>query len=214
MASVRMSNNLRKQIENAATNLFLKSKEKIRAAFPKDFHDRAAREYVNYKFVPQIPTIPEEYLVKINQVTYSIKYLVNESPIEYDWDSETLLNPLQIIKLYDFYSEGFGKAKLLTIPKGFNFSAELQDELTVWRKKLRDCHEEESAFMAEIKRITTRCNTIKQFLDTWPQGENLLPAETMRAFNVKPEKREKVPIITEEASVTLSATLLKRTIMS
>lgn len=216
MASVRMSNSLRKQIKNAAENLFLKSKDIIIKSFATDFHDRAAREYVAVEFQPHISAgnIPIQYLANVNRVSYAINYHVNAEQAEYAWDEEVLVNPIKIIKLYDFYSEGYGKAKILSVPKTFDFSQELQNELTVWRKKLRECHEEETAFMDEIKRITERCNTVKQFLDTWPQGENLLPDGVLRVFNKKPEKREKIPIITEEASITLSATLLKRTIMS
>lgn len=216
MASVRMSNTLRVKIENAASFLFTKSTNKIVASFATDFHDRAAKEFVAVEFQPHISAgnIPIQYLTNINQVTYKINYVMGNAPTEYAWDSETLINPIKIIKLYDFYSEGFGKSKILTIPDGFSFSKGLEQELSDWRNKLADCRVEESDFMAEIKRITKRCNTVKQFLDTWPQGENLLPAEILRNFNKKPEKREKIPIITEEASITLSATLLKRTIMS
>lgn len=218
MSSVRMSNNLRKQIEIAAKALFIKSEHKIRTSFAVDYHDRAAKEFVDTEFKPHITAgnIPIQYLAKINAVTYKMPYKVNEGGgiIVYDWSDEALLNPIEIIKLFDYYSEGFGKAKVLTIPPKFKFSMVLQDELSTWRRKIRTCNEEENDFMTEIKRITSRCNTIKQFLDTWPQGENLLPADVMRAFNTKPKKREKVPLITEEASVTLSATLLKRTIMS
>ena len=214
MASVRMSNSLRSKIRSTAQGLFANSSNTIRDSFAKDFHDRAAREFVEYQFTPHMSIMPAEYTATINRVTYYINYAVENQEAEYAWDEEILLNPIKIIKIYDYYSEGYGNGKILSIPKEFEFSQILRNELSLWRKKLRDCQTEESEFLDEITRITTRCNTVKQYLDTWPQGENLLPAEILQTFNKKPEKREKVPIITEEASVTLSATLLKRTIMS
>lgn len=216
MASVRMSNDLRKRIKKAAQQLFEKSLQKIENSFATDYHDRVAQEFVIVEFQPHIVVgnIPLQYLDKVNRVTYKINYPIGSTEAEYSWDEEVLVNPIKIIKLYDYYSEGYGNAKILTIPGTFQFSLALQTELGNWRTKLQDCRKEESDFMDEITRITSRCNTVKQFLDTWPQGENLLPADVLQKFNKKPEKREKIPMITEEASVTLSATLLKRTIMS
>jgi hypothetical protein len=70
-------------------------------------------------------------------------------------------------------------------------------------------------FINELSSILERCNTLKQFLNAWPQGENLVPADVMRTYNAPPEKRvNPLEHIAPEVSTELSVALLKQTIVN
>ena len=215
MASVRMSNDLRKRIINNGNRLFDKSINVLQETLAGDIHDRAAKEFVDFKFKKYIDLVPDEWIDTIGRVNYKIKFTVGEGEESvYSFNDETLIKTLKIVRLHGLYSYGFGNPHILNIPDGFTFSQGLSDEVTKWRSKIMATSLEQTTFINELKGILKRCNTIKQFLDTWPQGENIVPSDILTKLNVKPIREKKVPLITEEASVALSTTLLKRTLMS
>lgn len=214
MSSVRMSEKLRIRIKQKGDQIFAVSSNRLNGNLAKDFHDRAATEYINTE-MSFSAEIPDKWTAKIDNVTYTINYLVNGTLLtEMAFSQRSLIKKITIPKIYGLYSENFGDSKILDIPKGFKFSQGLCDEISKWRQAIRLAHDEQHAFTSELKRILTRCNTLKQFLDTWPQGENLVPPEVLAKLNEKPVREKKEPLMTEEASVALSTTLLKRTLMS
>ncbi len=214
MSSVRMSDKLRERIIRKGEAIFSASLVRLNGNLATDFHDRAATEYIESEIKQFISDIPTKWCSDINRVTYQIIYMVELRPTAWSWSEESLAKRLIIPKIYGLYSEGFGDSKTLNIPIDFNFSEGLESELTKWRKAIRDTNSEQKLFLDELKRIVKRCNTLKQFLDTWPQGENIVPPEILAKLNEKPVREKKEPLLTEEASVALSTTLLKRTLMS
>lgn len=217
MSSVRMSETIRKQIVYTGDQIFNASEARLFNKLASDIHDRAAAEYVAVEFTPHIKNFPTQWLVSAANVSYSIKYYLGPEPateMEYSFSEESLMIPVRIAKILGFYSTTYGNTTLLTIPKSFVFSLELSSEISKWRQAIQDTHKEKVAFMDELKSILQRCNTLKQFLDTWPQGENLVSANILAKLNERPVREKKEPMLTEEASVALSTTLLKRTLMS
>jgi len=214
MSSVRMSEKLRERIVQKGQSIFNTSVARLQNNLAADFHDRAATEYIRSEINQFIPDIPDNWCAKIDHVTYKINYQLNALLTQWSWTEETLVKKQTIPKIYGLYSEGFGDSKTLNIPDKFQFSQKLMDELSTWRTAIHKANSEKTEFMDELKRILKRCNTLKQFLDTWPQGENIVPAEILAKLNEKPVREKKEPLITEEASVALSTTLLKRTLMS
>lgn len=217
MSSVRMSKVIRDKIIKTGDELFEKSLHKLHEALATDFHDRIAAEYIQYEFATYLSVVPDHWKQTVSQVTYAIDYNighVNGVTTEFAFDKMTLLKRPEIIKIDKMFNEGFGKIYTLCIPTEYQFAASLSLEITEWRNEIRKTHNEQEEFMDELKNILNRCNTIKQFLDIWPQGENLTPPDILARLNEKPLREKPEPILTEEASVTLSQTLLKRTLMS
>lgn len=216
MSSVRMSEKLRSKITAKGRSIFEGSIMRLENALAIDFHDRIAKEYISSELAI-IAGIPEAWTTNITHVTYKIYYdqdLLGHNQTQYSFMQKALTAVPDIPKFYNIYEEAFGGVKILTIPNTFTFSNTLSQELSKWRKGVRDTQTEQTAFMSELKRILKRCNTLKQFLDTWPQGENIVPPEILAKLNEKPVREKKEPLLTEEASVALSTTLLKRTLMS
>lgn len=208
-----MSEKLRDRIISKGNGIFSASMNQLQSKLAGDIHDRAAAEYVK-AHLECIAGIPDAFKGKVNQVTYSLNYILDGTTVEYAWNCEALNKSIIVPKIYGLYDESFGNSKILNIPKDFIVSQGIRDEVSVWRQAIHNTNAEQNKFMTELKRILKRTNTLKQFLDTWPQGENLVPPDVLAKLNEKPVREKKEPLITEEASVELSTTLLKRTLMS
>ena len=214
MSSVRMSEKLRERIVQNGEAIFTASDKRARGNLAKDIHDRAAAEYVKAE-LHIIAGIPAAFHGNVSHVSYKLKYkLEGDATHEMSWNEAPLLKKITIPKIYDIYSESYGNSKVLNIPPSFVFSESLGEEVSKWRLAIRKVELERKDFMDELKRILKRTNTLKQFLDAWPQGENLVPNDVLAKLNEKPVREKKEPLMTEEASVALSTTLLKRTLMS
>jgi len=218
MASVRMSGKLREQIVSNGNKIFDASDKRARDSLAKDFHNRAASEYTTalLKTFNTYTNFPDEWISKVGHVSFKITYELLEGTAkqEMSWNEMGLQKTIKVPKLYGIYRESYGGAKILDIPITFTFSQELSAEVSNWRNAIRKVESERKDFINELKRILRRTNTLKQFLDTWPQGENLVPPSVLATLNEKLIRTKKEPLMTEEASVALSVTLLKRTLMS
>jgi hypothetical protein len=214
MSSIRMSETLRERIVRQGEAIFTASDERVRGNLAKDIHDRAANEFVHSE-LSIIAGIPDKWMGKVDHISYKLKYKLegNDATHEMSWSETGLLKKIKIPMIYTLYSESYGDSKILNVPNGFLFSEGLSDEVGNWRNAVRRVEAERKTFLDELKRILKRTNTLKQFLDTWPQGENLVPNDVLAKLNEKPVREKKEPLMTEEASVALSTTLLKRTLM-
>jgi hypothetical protein len=220
MASVRMSEKLREEIMNNAHKIFSNSAEKAQASLPELFHDRAIQEYYTAAFKLYIDKIPAEWKNTVNKISYKMEYvLANDSlkTIQHmTWSEVAIIKPVTIPMLHLIYRETYGGTRICNIPNTFDFSDELKTELGFFRDRCRKVADEEESFCNNLKAILRRTNTLKQFTDVWPQGENLIPAYALAALNEKTTrvKKDNDQILSEEVSKSLSTTLLKRTLMS
>ena len=217
MASVRMSNQLRANITQQGEGIFLTSIQRLQNNLADDIHDRAAAEYIAKEITPHILNMRPEWMGNVAEITYSIRYQLTSSnnPKEtFKFDTEALLKKVRIPKILGLYVVGYGQIKSLYVPDKFEFSYGLVQEVTKWQTAIADTEAERRKFMNELKKILKRCNTLKQFLDVWPQGENLISPTVLAKLHARPVREKKEPMLSEEASVELSVTLLKRKLMS
>ena len=91
-------------------------------------------------------------------------------------------------------------------------SQKLFDEIGKYETRLAKIKKEQADFKESLENTLSKCNTLKQFLDVWADGEQLIPEEVMERYNtetVKPAAREEIdPEITNK----LSSVLMRRKI--
>ena len=216
MASVRISNELRAQIEQEVMNLFKKSIQKAEDSLADDFGKRLAREVydreiTNHSFMIKNPidTWPEEWLDDYRPLSIKICSSKTDTTytIQINDDAFSFQYPKCINSNYVTYSSYNAER--------FEPSVELFHEYDVYKHKVRKKYHERTEFLEQVKSVLNKCNTLKQFLNAWPQGENLVPADVMAKYNAPPEKRvNPAEHVTPEVSTELSATLIKKTIVN
>jgi len=192
MANVRLSESIRDKINNNAHNLFNKALERNQEKLADDFFDRLAEEIIDIKInsldVMQRAPIniwPKEWTVLINQLYCTFPYDGEQISTGY----VELIKKYRVPKCSNLIS-GYGRDRLEV--KNFQPSHALLNEYLKIHLKDQEILQERSAFCDQIRNILRQCNTLKQFLDAWPQGENLVPPEVMRKHNEPTQKRERV----------------------
>jgi hypothetical protein len=214
MASVRMTNDLRKIINDQAGNVFDGAVARAEKQIDPMLNDRLAMEYWNVVLKDYTDKLPNPWMCQVERLTCEVKYIDIQGAIEeYNIYTERLMKPLAVPKIIDLVEED-DRGWTLSIPDNFMFSETIVDEVTKWQNKINKVFAEQLAFEKNIKNILERCNTLKQFFDLWPQGENLVTASIMSDYNKANVVKKKDPIITEEVAQELSTSLLKQTLIN
>ena len=95
----------------------------------------------------------------------------------------------------------------------FECSDALYQEYADYQSKIDKLKNEQKEFRDKIKSIVKRCNTLKQFLQVWPQGENLVPENVLKKYHAPTEKRVN-PAEEIEIDDSLSAALIRRKVIN
>ena len=215
MASVRLSKDLRQTIINNALDLFNPALAKAVPA--KDYLDRLTQEIID-KEVNSLPVMikapisewPKKWTTKIKQISVNVKRKDIQPDHIYNFHFENLHKQHRIPKCCSIISNYSD----FRIDIGdYQPSDALFNELETVKAKERKILKEQEDFANQIKQIVNQCNTLKQFLEAWPQGENLVPDDVMRTYN-KPAQKRVNPgeFVAPEISTELSATLIKKRI--
>jgi hypothetical protein len=211
MASVRMSEALRSNITTKAMQLFQPAIEKAEGKLAKDYYQRLFDHLYEIK-------VSSHYMLK--------KIPINDWPLEWlqtakgfsviigDYRIASIgLSNKQIPKCADEWPVNWNG--LLDFKRVDDCNSDLITEYENYQAGIKKEENKKRNFMNELSSILKRCNTLKQFLNAWPQGENLVPADVMRTYNAPPEKRvNPAEHITPEVSTELSVALLKQTIVN
>jgi len=216
MASVRMSEALRSSITSKAKGLFEPALDKARTSLPNDWYDRLAEE-VCEKNINSLPIMqkvpieqwPDDWTKRVNR----IYVLIRNDDKSYQIYSPELVKPIKVPTCVK--TDGINPSLRLNISEPFTCSDKLFNEFYQVKLKEEKIVIEQKEFVENIKNITSRCNTLKQFLNVWPQGENLVPANVMSKFNTPVKKRSNpAEHILPEINKNLSAVLIKRTLIN
>lgn len=217
MASVRMSETLRSNIKLKANQLFQPAIEKAEGKLAKDYYQRLfdhlyeikVSNHYMFKKIP-INDWPLEWLETAKGFTVVIDDHGNAT--KYRITSLNLSNK-QIPKCADEWPVNWNS--ILDFKSINDCNSDLITEYRNYQAGIKKEENKRRNFINELSSILERCNTLKQFLNAWPQGENLVPADVMRTYNAPPEKRvNPLEHIAPEVSTELSVALLKQTIVN
>lgn len=214
MASVRMTNDLRKIINKQAECVFDGAVARAEKQIDPMLNDRLAMEYWNGHLKEYTDKLPNPWMCQVDRMSCEIKYVdLNGDIEEYNIYAERILKPLAVPKIINLVTISDAYT-CLDIPDNYSFSEGIVEEVTKWQNKINKVFAEQLAFEKNIKNILERCNTLKQFFDLWPQGENLVTPSIMSDYNKANVVKKKDPIITEEVAQELSTSLLKQTLIN
>lgn len=215
MASVRMSADLRSTIICNAKQLFQPTLNKATNKLAPDFADRLMDE-IYTEMISSLPIMqkapieywPSDWLTNVKKVSCILIHPTINA--EYNIHASDLIKTYKIPSTHNQVGwNGFDA-------KRFQCSDALFREYHEVREGIKKIQEEQKTFCNKIESIIKRCNTLKQFLELWPQGENLVPPDVMQTYNKPAEKRIN-PVIKDQIDIddaALSSVLIKRTLVN
>ena len=210
MSSIRMTGYLRGQIMSKGHNLFAEAIEKADKELASDFGDRLMGEIYDTHYRPFIPkNFPTEWTQTIKGINLTLDGTVKGTgTISYNVT-------LSVNRVYNIPSVSnlVSYQNYLRQPNNFICSQLLFDEYYKFRSRVNKIRTEAKEFTTDLNRVLNRCNTLKQFLESWPQGESLIDPEIIKELNKPRPKRETPERIDSESRLKLSTTLIKRTIL-
>jgi len=208
MASVRMTKELIENIRNQAYQLFDKNIKKTSDTLDATFYTRLLNEVHKAKIaIYNIEQFPNEWKIQIEglhgKISGTIDGIKKKWSVNKQVDTSLMIPHIGLLLNYNRYYE-FGT---------YECSESLFKEYDKYTTRCDKAVQERSEFVHEVVTIASRCNTLKQFLDAWPQGESLLDPAVIRKLHEKPKKREKLVCEDgEDITMNLSSVLIKRTI--
>ena len=167
MASVRMSKDLRQRIYNKGQNLFSKPLERARDALAEDFPDRLMNEIYIQKLEQYVTVLPTAWCIKIEGMAGEIAGVYNSKEYKFNIHFDVIKkfkipNVDQLITYGRRYAIGSYKP-----------SQDLFDEYAKFQTRINKVDEEKAGFVTQLDNTLAKCNTLKQYLDAWPDGEHL-----------------------------------------
>lgn len=213
MASVRMTKDLRAAIQAKANCVFDKAEAKVTDPPDSMLADKIAREYFDNELAETMQYLPGSWKAVANHLQVAVNYIDNDGDVVKHHFYEYLKNQLTVPNLNDLIEVNANQISLV-IPDDYRFSTDTINTIMVWRNKLDKVLDERMAFENEIRRILERCNTLKQFFDIWPQGENLVPPAEVYKLTAATSTKKKEIILSDEVAQELSTSLLKQTLIN
>ena len=216
MSSVRLSTNLRHMIQRNATSVFQQSIGTAQQKLADDYYNRLNE--VTYQTVLghyNFSSFPSSWFVNTNIMTVTILPHILIAPYVHKNRyilTSTSIKEYNVPKISELLFTGSNTSILrageVVIPD------KLYQEYDKFQGRIKKIELERDEFNKELKQILNRCNTLKQCLDAWPQGESLVPSEYIRRLNQLAEKREKPERVEPTVATTLSTVLIKRTLLN
>ena len=207
MASVRMSAQLRDNIVYKAGTIFIKPRERAEKALAEDYADRVMDEIWNKDYKEYVDLIPDSWCVEVDEISGSVRGMYKEKETSHHIDKK-LIKSYKLPNLNDVvnWSSDFNITD-------YPISQSLFDEISKYHARKDKVANEEREFKNHLRATLTKCNTLKQFLDVWPDGEELIPAPVLEKYNtVTPVKAEPKERVDPETTAQLSSILMRRKI--
>jgi hypothetical protein len=215
-----MSETLRADIKSKANQLFQPAIEKAESKLAKDYYQRLfdhlyeikVSNHYMFKKIP-INNWPSEWLETAKGFTVVIDEEHGNATKQGNRITSLNLSHKQIPKCAEEWPVNWNG--ILDFKRVNDCNSDLITEYRNYQAGIKKERDKKMNFINELSSILERCNTLKQFLNAWPQGENLVPADVMRTYNAPPEKRvNPLEHIAPEVSTELSVALLKQTIVN
>ena len=207
MASVRMSAQLRDNIVYRAGTIFIKPRERAEKALAEDYADRVMDEIWNKDYKEYVNLIPDSWCVEVDEISGSVRGMYKEKETSHHIDKK-LIKSYKLPNLNNVvnWSSDFDITD-------YPISQSLFDEISKYHARKDKVAREEREFKDHLRATLTKCNTLKQFLDVWPDGEELIPAPVLEKYNtVTPVKAEPKERVDPETTAQLSSILMRRKI--
>jgi hypothetical protein len=207
MASVRMSKQLKDLITNKARDLFSQPYSRALDALAEDYGDRLMTDVCTNDFDKYIPLIPESWCTKIDEAS---GYITGDykGEVKKYYVSFNLVKKYTVPNIRDLMNHYRGNFEF----KDYKPSQDLFDEYAKYEARKEKIDNERKEFVDKITQSLDRCNTLKQFLDVWPDGEQLVPEDVMIKYNTEPVKPPPRETMDPEITTELSSVLMRRKI--
>ncbi|RKY95037.1 MAG: hypothetical protein DRQ01_00870 [Ignavibacteriae bacterium] len=82
------------------------------------------------------------------------------------------------------------------------FSDDINQELKTLVNQRLDIEKQADVFMQTIKDLLSRCTTLKQFIEAWPQGEQFVPQSALQQHYEQEKKQRKRGIYLNDETLT------------
>lgn len=255
MASVRMTNDLRHKLINAAGEVF-KAANPINEILPDGIHETIRSSLKNspyQKYMEATAKLREYEVIKDNLKTKSeMQRLPESGPLPYSGYSMLnkgtypgISNVTGVRFMYPVRSEETTEEKITNLRNGkasdYSYwqsteiilksplalyfpNEDISHTITVsWEeidvkerdnimravfnsiKTREDRQEGFQNYRNQIRDLVDECNTVKQMLDAWPAGENLLPSEVIAKLHQKADKVTRVNRVKEKINFDTTA---------
>ena len=216
MAGLRITKRTHEDIMNNGYNLFNKQIDKAKETLADDFWQRAVEAYVLTECIPYMRDMPEAWIVTCNAFDIRIKPITTTKNI--CWESGNLIKPVRVPNLQDLLVR-YGSTRQIKITggqshEGWEAPMELRNEITKHQLYVERAMTQRTEFQTNLAGYLDKCNTLKQFLNAWPQGEELIPSHVLELHRTPAIKKPVIPRPAMEFdSTTLNAGLLRQKIM-
>ena len=210
MASVRMSRKLRENIIRNGNNLFSKPAQRAATSLADDYSDRMMTHIWQDYFEKYIKSLPDDWCINIETADGTLKG-------NYKGEIKNINHHYRFTKKYKIphISKLITWNDSLNLNKDYILSQELFDELAEYKGRIEKVEKEKKTFVDQLTYTLNKCNTLKQFLDVFPDGEKLVPITTMEIYNDKTAKPKSIAAeerMEPEVATELSSILMRRKI--
>jgi uncharacterized ParB-like nuclease family protein len=215
MATVRMSNDLKRTILDKATHAFDSANPE-----PEPSNDlemllaKAIRNMPQQKSMQKIKTIMEEdSLSEVQSFGWnrnemktttlnSIALSINETDtLRSEIIYLSLSNPIDVLQLKGTSPYGYSPNERLyacdLLPED---QPEVIQRITSLVDRRKERNTKRSDYRISIESLMDKCNTLKQFLQAWPAAESLVPNHTISKMYEKATRVQRANKIREEVS--------------
>ena len=217
MASVRMTPQLRREINYNGGDLFKDQIMKAKDALADDFWQRAAERYAADTYTEaEMAMLPEKWIARCTHYDITLKIPQESQGSSAHQHEGALIEPIRIPDLRDRVGVYGTRVELrILYDAEYVWPTEVIDEVTKYLTRVKAAESQQTEFLKKLESYLKKCNTLKQFLNAWPQGEELVPEHDMNRYR-EPKvivKTATSRLATERDSTELNAGLLRQKIM-
>lgn len=204
MAIVRITAELKRQIDNKIENDFRPVNDKHDASFklgmlPADICEIALTSFLKTEGVSRetFDSLPESWKSKRGNIS-----IVRFNDVEVPYSNRRIDLPNDV---------------LLPVAMGTHNSISVNDEafegvaanIRAWREESQRIHAEQAAFKQGVHKVLAACTTLKQAVEMWPNMIEVVP-ESVKQTHLEPQVRQKKQKIEVDADLTdaLNSTLV------
>jgi hypothetical protein len=203
MASIRLTQAIKKQIIRKAEQLFETRIIKKVDSLRPDFWDDLTAVYIADYFTPYMNnrTYPDDWYIKIGYIDFHFADVPKASLIMKRLNKEYRILAIKYHLLSNQLIIREEKADPLLVK-----------EYSEYESKIDKLKEEATTFKKELEKVLHNCNTLSQFLKLWPQGEHII--EGLNFETTKRTRRKREVEVDESTLATLNSGLLKQKMLN
>jgi len=207
MSSIRLTRQLRNKLLWNGKAMFDPQLAKANESLPLGFVFDVVDEVYNRVFLPYAEALREDWYMEVNMAY--LNFTVEGRPL-------TLMK--QLTKTYRIPAlEQYRYTDTCITLKEADMSAEHVGIYHDHILNIRKIEKEKTEFAKKLWKVLSNCNTVKQFLKVWPQGNHLFTKELrdeLRERQAIKRKPKEAVELDEETLSTLNVGLLKQSMLN